>query len=103
MDAGGNIIPIVEDDMGEGFMDPIDELEIPQNYNQLPKGYDYKALVEEKLSQSQSKVETKPQPQQQKMLMQTGMSIHFYGFEYKVIKLMKRGRLTLKLIGETTR
>lgn len=93
MDADRNIIPIVEGDQGEGFMDEIDSEEYLRAQMESNKP------TYEELIQQTPKPGSPPPPPPSPMLMQVGMSIHFYGFEYKVIKLMKRGRLILKLIG----
>lgn len=49
-------------------------------------------------------LEPNPKPQSksppQRLKMQLGMPIDFYGYRYKVIRKMKRGRVILKLIGE---
>lgn len=42
---------------------------------------------------------TKPEPPPQRLKMQMGMPINFHGYAYKVIKVMKRGRVILKLQG----
>ena len=55
---------------------------------------DYEQLVKKKL-------EAEPKaPPPRKLKMQMGMPINFHGYAYKVIKIMKRGRIVLKLMGE---
>ena len=119
MDANGNIIPMVEDDQGEGIMDPLDdhvidlERKAEELLKELTTGEELKDIIEplnydkqkEEILKELSKADlaqkgSPPQPKPHKMLMQVGMSIHFYGFEYVVTKIMKRGRVMLKLMGE---
>jgi len=98
MDADRNIIPIVEGDQGEGFMDPVEDYEGPgfgvPNEEPVESVKDYEGLTEKVVNWEGLK--TAPHPP---MLMQVGMSIHFYGFQYRVVKLLKRGRVVLKLMG----
>lgn len=105
MDANGNVIPIVENDQGEGFKDEIDPLEflnkqiseIAQEKHrdilrkELTGKDSYQEQVEKKLAQ---------QPQQaQLMKIQKGMTIHFYGYAYKCTAARPNGKVTLKLKG----
>ncbi len=116
MDADGRIIPIVEDDQGEGYKDEIDPLEDP-SYVERIKEMELKANLEarrvagviknikEPTSEVQKAIKTiqrlQPQPQPQRMKMQLGMPIDFHGYRYKVTKVLNRGRIMLKLLGET--
>lgn len=103
MDADGRIIPIVEGDQGEGFKDEVDPLEDP-SYTDRLKEMEFKRLSN--LSKPRKEAifknigEPKPRPQPQRLKMQIGMPINFYGYQYKVTRVMSRGRVMLKLLGE---
>ena len=109
MDADGRIIPIVEGDQGEGFKDEID----PENIDPFTKALG--ELTEEKLAvlkdipkkqglfkeladEELTNPAVKPQPKRLKM--ELGMPITFHGYQYKVVKVLNRGRIMLKLMGE---
>ena len=103
MDADGRIIPIVEGDQGEGFKDEID----PENIDPFTKALEElelkKTLMDTPKKQGLLTEFGEPlpeQPQPQRMKMQLGMPINFYGYRYKVVRVLNRGRIMLKLIGE---
>lgn len=107
MDADGRIIPIVEGDQGEGFKDEIDPHETDEYREALKKqsqlvtkgpshGLDAPEAFD-KLAKDQLKPKDPPPPQ--RILMQVGMPINFYGYQYRVTKILNRGRIMLKFLG----
>jgi len=117
MDANGNIIPIVENDQGEGFKDPYEGKDDPFFSKELEKhdilreefflsqrkeekGKDsYQDQVEKNLADAEVKALAKQPPPPQRMRIKKGMVIHFYGFAYKCTAARPNGKVTLKLKG----
>ena len=119
MDADGRIIPLVEGDQGEGIKDPIDD------YSEILKEQGLKLVDGKWLNPSEaidklvdeSKAALKDTPKKQglivegpsqylepssppppkRMKMQLGMPIDFYGYRYKVVRILNTGRIMLKL------
>ena len=93
MDPEGNIIPRVEDDMGEGIKDPLEEA--PKGLIDALDEYDKRVKAMGKAVENKQK-----DPPRKRILMQLGMSIHFQGYKYRVAKILKRNRVMLKFMGE---
>jgi len=123
MDPNGNIIPIVEDDQGEGYMDEVppeilDKLTQmePMSKESLQEAFDklvddlkagddleptedFETIAEEIITPEAIKPQ-KIQPPK-RMMMRKGMPIEFYGCKYKVIATRKNGRVVLQFKGFT--
>lgn len=112
MDADGNIIPIVEDDQGEGFKDelPPEAFLIEDRFDRaiedivLQTEGPNRPTFEEIVKQRQQEVKPKPPPRASaKMKMQKGMPIDFMGYRYKVISVKRNNKgetVKLRLKGE---
>lgn len=101
MDADGRIIPVVEGDQGEGFKDEIDPQEDPSYIERVKEIRLKESLEARKVSGAIKNImEPQRQPQPQFLKMQLGMPVIFHGYQYKVIKILKRNRILLKFLGE---
>ena len=102
MDADRNIIPIVEGDQGEGFMDEIDPLELPEEFGEIAQEKLNKSLQAESEKKGEFEKlakESMQSPQPRPMTIKKGMVIHFYGFAYKCTAARPNGKVTLKFKG----
>lgn len=91
MDPNGKIIEHLPEDMGEGIMNPLEE---------SPKGLYPEADEYLDKVKAMEFVAKKKAPPRKRILMQLGMTIHFQGYKYRVAKVLKRGRIQLKFMGE---
>jgi len=95
MNPENKIIPHLLEDMGEGIMNPLEES--PKGL--YPEADAYQDYVQDYVK-TMKEVTEKKAPPRRRILMQLGMSIHFQGYEYRVTKVLKRGRIMLKFMGE---
>lgn len=103
MDADGRIIPIVEGDQGEGFKDEMPPEDINPFTKAINEMTDESIAAYKDTPKKQGVIENiKEPPPVRRMKIQMGMGITFHGYQYKVVKIMNRGRVMLKLVGEVS-